>query len=108
MSERITIALDVMSGDHGIDAVVPAALDTLSRHSNVDLLLVGDEEPIKAALGARANDTRLTFQHSTQVVTMDDPPALALRGKRDSSMRQAINAVKDNRANACVSAGSQN
>ncbi|MEM7292105.1 MAG: phosphate acyltransferase PlsX [Pseudomonadota bacterium] len=105
MSERIAIALDVMSGDHGIDAVVPAALDTIARHPNVDLLLVGDEGAITARLGGDVNNDRIAVLHASQVVTMDDPPALALRGKRDSSMRQSINAVKEGRAQACVSAG---
>ena len=105
MSDSVTIALDVMSGDEGVEAVVPAAIDTLKKHSNVKLLLIGDEKRIAEKLPSGADADRLEVIHASQVVTMDDPPALALRGKRDSSMRQAINCVKEGRAEACVSAG---
>ena len=105
VTDVVTIALDVMSGDKGVDAVVPAALETLNRHSNVRLLLVGDEKAIEASMPGGTRPDRIEIQHASQVVTMDDPPALALRGKRDSSMRLAINCVKEGRADACVSAG---
>ena len=95
-----------MSGDLGVDAVVPAALQTLRKHANVNLLMFGDETEIRARLGSESFPSdRLQIEHTSQVVSMEDPPALALRTKRDSSMRQAINAVKDGRAAACVSAG---
>ncbi|MEM7208304.1 MAG: phosphate acyltransferase PlsX [Pseudomonadota bacterium] len=104
-TDRITIALDVMSGDEGVDAVVPAAIETLDKHNNVDLILVGDADAIDAKLADHKSDGRIEVRHASEVVTMDDPPALALRGKRDSSMRQAINTVKEGAAQACVSAG---
>ncbi len=105
MSNPVTIALDVMSGDAGGNATIPAALDTLKRHANINLLLLGDETEIAQKLTGDFDARRIEIQHTSQVVTMDDSLALALRGKRDSSMRQSINAVKQGKADACVSAG---
>ena len=103
----LTIALDVMGGDHGPEVVVPAALRFLRKRDNFSLLLVGDEDVIKThldKLGAGDNP-RLQIQHASQSVDMDELPSHALRFKKDSSMRVAINAVKEGRAQACVSAG---
>ena len=104
-SDRITIALDAMGGDHGADVVVPAAVDYLKRDPAVDLILVGREDAIRAHLGEAANDPRLCVRHATQEVGMDELPSRALRGKKDSSMRVAIDLVKRGEASACVSAG---
>ena len=102
-----TIALDTMCGDHGPSVVIPAALSSLDQHADLKLILVGDSALIEQELKAATADQlrRIEVQHSTQVVAMDEPPAQALRSKKDSSMRVAINMVKDNRADACVSAG---
>ena len=106
MPQEVTIALDVMSGDRGIEAVIPAVEQTLSRHNHVRFLLVGDEKAIDAKLSSGVDqDRRIEIIHASQVVTMEDSPVQALRGKRDSSMRVAINCVKDGHAEACVSAG---
>lgn len=106
MSESVTIALDAMGGDDGASVVVPAALQALQRHSQLHLILVGDESVLTPALSQQNYDkARLTIHHATQVVEMDDPPALALRTKKDSSMRVAINLVKEGVASACVSSG---
>ncbi|MDD3517430.1 MAG: phosphate acyltransferase PlsX [Chromatiales bacterium] len=108
MNEHFTIALDAMGGDHGAEVVVPAAVKALDRYPDVHLILVGDEATIREYLQAhktRADDSRLRIRHATQVVGMDEPPAQALRSKKDSSMRVAINLVKDGTAHACVSAG---
>ena len=107
MSENLTIALDVMGGDHGPGVVVPAALRVLSRRPDIRLLLVGDRAIIERSLGGRADDPgdRIEIQHASQRVEMDEPPSRALRFKKDSSMRVAINMVKEGRAQACVSAG---
>lgn len=101
------IALDAMGGDHGPSVVIPAALSSLDQHDDLKLILVGDSARIEQELKAATADqlSRIEIQHSTQVVAMDEPPAQALRSKKDSSMRVAINMVKDNRADACVSAG---
>lgn len=106
-SELIVIALDAMGGDHGPRVTVSAALHILARQSDIRLILVGDQATLEAAIGdagARFGD-RLNIQHASQVVAMDELPSQALRGKKDSSMRVAINLVKEGRAHACVSAG---
>ncbi len=107
MTERITIALDVMGGDHGMSVVLPAAVRVLSKRNDLDLLLVGDQERIRqelAGLGQTDNE-RLSIQHASQFVEMDEPASHALRHKKDSSMRVAINLVKEGAAQGCVSAG---
>ncbi len=103
----ITVAIDAMGGDHGAHVTVPAALEILRRDPEVNIVLVGLSEVIEAELRAcqAQPGSRLRIHHACEVVTMDDPPALALRSKKDSSMRVAINLVKSGEANACVSAG---
>jgi glycerol-3-phosphate acyltransferase PlsX len=96
-----------MGGDHGPHVTVPAALDFLSRWPDVALVLVGSPEAIARELTARgaASGERLRVRATSQVVGMDEPPAQAMRFKKDSSMRVAINLVKAGEAHACVSAG---
>jgi phosphate acyltransferase len=104
---RITIAIDAMGGDHGPSVIVPAALQALVVHHHLQLILVGDSTILQTELekhGAVVGD-RLTIQHASQRVEMDESPAIALRSKKDSSMRVAINLVKEGLASACVSAG---
>jgi len=107
MTSVYTIALDAMGGDFGLSVVVPAAITSLKNYDDLALVLVGDEEKVKAELKKHGQKTseRLTVHHASQVVDMGEAPALALRGKKDSSMRVAINLVKDGKANAAVSAG---
>ena len=102
-----TISIDAMGGDHGPDVVIPAALRALEKHPNIKLILVGDETVLADKLKEHhvENDSRFIIHHASQQVEMDESPALALRGKKDSSMRVAINLVKDGTASACVSAG---
>ena len=103
----LTLALDAMGGDHGPHVVVPAALSVLAEQADLTLILVGNQDLIAHELRvhhAVASD-RLQIHHASQHVEMDEPPAQALRGKKDSSMRVAINLVKEGRAQACVSAG---
>lgn len=107
MTSLHRIAIDTMSGDNGLEAAIPAALMFLKEYTDTALILVGDKALITAELSdlkEQAND-RLIIQHASQVVTMGEAPALALRGKKDSSMRVAINLVKENSADAAVSAG---
>ena len=96
-----------MGGDHGPSVVVPAALRALERDRDLALILVGDEATLLATLAeSKATPSeRLRLHHATQKVEMDELPSQALRGKRDSSMRVAINLVKEGEAQACVSAG---
>ncbi|MGI9311699.1 MAG: phosphate acyltransferase PlsX [bacterium] len=132
----ITLSIDAMSGDRGLAATVPAALQVLARHDEVALILVGDAPRIERALDdasasslstgngtARARrsatrrsaklssrlpaqmSSRLSVVAASEVVAMDESAAAALRKKKDSSMRVAINLVHDGRADACISSG---
>ena len=103
----ITIAIDAMGGDHGPHVTVPAALAALKVDDQLNIVLVGLEDVIKAELKAHKASTspNLRIHHSTEVVLMDESPQSALKNKKDSSMRVAINLVKSGEANACVSAG---
>lgn len=95
-----------MGGDHGVVVTLPAALAFARHEPQVHLLLVGRSAEIEPMIaGATDVRTRLEVVHAEEVVGMDDPPAQALRGKRNSSMRIAVNLVKDGRADAAVSAG---
>jgi glycerol-3-phosphate acyltransferase PlsX len=107
MSRKVTIALDAMGGDRGPEAVVPAALATLERDDSVSLTLVGLPETLDRAKAEAKNryGSRLGFKVATEVVTMDEPPADALRRKKDSSLRVALELVKNGEADACVSSG---
>ena len=107
----ITISLDAMGGDFGPDCVVPAALEIVQNYSYVKLILAGDERLLKEKLTEYRSDfysedaARIIIQNTTQVVGSNEAPSLALRGKKDSSMRVAINLVKEGVADANVSAG---
>jgi glycerol-3-phosphate acyltransferase PlsX len=107
MSTGVTVALDAMGGDVGPDAVVPAALVALAEHEDLSIILVGDEAVLQTTLDRHRAGTgeRLRIRHASQVVRMDDLPSHAMRNKKDSSMRVAINLVKEGEAAACVSAG---
>jgi phosphate acyltransferase len=96
-----------MGGDHGPHVTVAAALEFQARVADVDIVLVGVREAIEAELAARraAAGARVRVHAAHEVVGMDEPPAAALRYKKDSSMRVAVNLVKSGDAHACVSAG---
>lgn len=96
-----------MGGDHGPGVTVPAALAALRSHASIKLILVGQRDALVPELQKqRAGESeRLSIHHASQLVGMDEPPAQALRTKKDSSMRVAINLVKTGGAQACVSAG---
>jgi phosphate acyltransferase len=103
----ITIALDAMGGDHGAHVTVPAAASFLARTPQARIILVGQEPVVRAEMKAAglSTDTRVRVQHASELVGMDESIATALRGKRDSSMRVAIDLLKSGEADACVSAG---
>ncbi len=103
----ITIAIDAMGGDHGPHVTVPAALKALAEDDQLNIVLVGLEDAIQAELKAHKATTspRLRIHHASEVVLMDESPQSALKNKKDSSMRVAINLTKSGEANACVSAG---
>ncbi len=100
----IRIAIDCMGGDRGLPATIPGALAMLAHCEDVELLMVGPEAEVRAALGAHAGHARVRVVPATQLVDMAEQPKAAYR-KRDSSMRVAINLVKSGQADACVSAG---
>jgi len=95
-----------MGGDHGPPVTVPAGVDMLAKYPHLRLILVGEEEALLPELAQLSYDkTRLVLHHASQRVEMDESPSQALRSKKDSSMRVAINLVKEETAQACVSAG---
>lgn len=103
----VTIALDAMGGDHGPAITVPGALAALRKLPDLKLVLAGQRAILEKEIARHrgVDHTRLRIENATQVVGMDEPPAQALRGKKDSSMRVAINLVKSGAAQAVVSAG---
>lgn len=96
-----------MGGDHGPSVTVPAALAALQRDVGLRITLVGLKDPLRELLSGAAAPLleRITVREASQVVTMDEKPQEALRKKKDSSMRVAIDLVKAGEADACVSAG---
>lgn len=97
-----------MGGDHGLSVVIPACVHATRNNPNLHLILVGLEEKINVALKKQqCNDVshQLSVVHAPEIVTMDELPSHALRTKKESSMRVAINLVKEGKAQACVSAG---
>ena len=103
----VTVAIDAMGGDHGPAVTLAAALAFLEATPDARVIAVGTEPALRAALLKLRSPAldRLTLHPASEVVEMHEPPALALRNKKDSSMRVAINLVKDGAAEACVSAG---
>jgi glycerol-3-phosphate acyltransferase PlsX len=103
----IKISIDCMGGDHGPSVTIPAALSFLAAEPDAELILVGLEPELRAELKKHKAEhhSRLSVVHASEVVAMDDPLEVALRRKKDSSMRVAIELVKDGKAKACVSAG---
>ncbi|QNA89526.1 phosphate acyltransferase PlsX [Massilia sp. Dwa41.01b] len=103
----IKISIDCMGGDHGPSVTIPAALSFLKQQPEAELILVGLEDTLRAELKKHhaENNPRLSIKHASEVVAMDDPVEVALRRKKDSSMRVAVELVKDGSAAACVSAG---
>ena len=104
---KTVIAVDAMGGDHGPSVTVPACVDFLATHSDAELLLVGLKEPLRRELAHHHADKepRITIVEATEVVGMDENVRSAIRTKKHSSMRIAIDLVKEGRAHACVSAG---
>ena len=103
----VTVAVDAMGGDHGPSVTVPACLEFLAATLDTRVILVGQQGALEAALATTrpALRERVSVHPASEVVDMDEPPADALRRKKDSSMRVAINLVKEGAAHACVSAG---
>ena len=106
MVKPVTIAVDAMSGDQGVEVTVPASLAMLKTHEELHLILVGRKESIEPLLPTAGNgNSRVRIHDAREVVAMDEAPADAMRKKKDSSMRVAINLVHAGEAGACISAG---
>lgn len=103
----VTLAIDCMGGDHGPSVTVPAALEFLRSDPDCSVILVGREEVLRPLVGKPRQEfsSRLSIRHASEFVSMDDPVAVALRNKKDSSMRVAAELVKSGEAQAAVSAG---
>src|SRR5437773_12519006 len=103
----VTIAVDAMGGDHGPPVTVPASLQFLEQAPDARFVLVGNERAVRESLepAKTASIDRISVQPASEIVEMHEAPADALRRKKDSSMRIAINLVKQGAAEACVSAG---
>ena len=106
--DNICIAIDAMGGDYGPSVTIPAALQVLSEYPELNLILVGKKHLIELALKGMSiswDQSRLSIQNASQVIRMDELPSHALRGKKDSSIRVALNLLQSGHAQACVSAG---
>jgi glycerol-3-phosphate acyltransferase PlsX len=103
----VVLSVDTMGGDHGVNVTVPACLRFLKEHLDVSLILVGDRDTIYKHIGNDLSlySERIDVVHTTEVVGMDESPQTAMRNKKDSSMRVAINLIKQGKAGAVVSAG---
>lgn len=102
----IRIALDAMGGDHAPDMVIEATVRACGEHPDVVFILVGQEERIRHVLEhAKVDPARLTIHHASEVVGMGEKPSVALRTKKDSSLRVGANLVKSGQADAFVSSG---
>src|SRR5574338_887376 len=96
----LTVAVDAMSGDHGAEVAVPAALDVLAATPDLRLIVVGRGEIVRPLLGRAGDSERCRFVEAAEVVGMDERPQDALRKKKNSSMRVAINLVEQGEATA--------
>jgi glycerol-3-phosphate acyltransferase PlsX len=107
MGKPVRVALDAMGGDAGPNVCIPAAQQMLARNPNLEIMLVGLAEVLEPIIdqSAKHSTDRLKIIDAREVVAMDEPPAEALRKKKNSSLRVAINLVKNGDADACVSAG---
>lgn len=103
----VKLTIDCMGGDHGPSVTVPAAVKFVRAYPDANLMLVGIEDAIRAQLKKckALDEPALTIVPATEVVAMDDPVEVALRKKKDSSMRVSLNHVKEGEAQACISAG---
>ncbi len=104
---QIKLAVDMMSGDNGAQEFLPAVVSALNVHDNLSVLAIGRSDELLPLLEKEPffKSGRITLIPATEVVEMDDAPQSALRNKKDSSMRVAIDCVKDGRADAAMSAG---
>jgi len=104
LNDFVTLSLDVMSGEKDPEASITAALNLLTLREDVKIILVGNQEIIEKQTLGKAID-RLQILHAEEVVLMNDSPIVVLRKKKQSSMRLAIDLVKNDVSQACISSG---
>lgn len=107
MPDKLVISIDAMGGDQGPPVVIPAVKKALEKNPDVAIILVGDQTVLTPLLKKQhlTLSDRLTLHHTPEMIRMDELPSQALRTKKQSSMRLAIELVKEGTAQACVSAG---
>ncbi len=102
----VRLAVDCMGGDHGLSVTLPAVASAVARLQDTSFVLVGPQTQIQEALPAALREhPRISFRNATEVIAMDDAIEVALRRKKDSSMRVAVELIKSGEADAAVSAG---
>ena len=107
MAELVKVALDAMGGDNAPAEIVKGAVEALNENDKLKVYTVGDENAIKAELAKYTYDaSRLEIVHTTEVIETAEPPVMAIRKKKDSSIVKAMNMVKNKECDAFVSAGS--
>lgn len=107
MAELVKVALDAMGGDNAPAEIVKGAVEALNENEKLKVYTVGDETAIKAELAKYTYDaSRLEIVHTTEVIETAEPPVMAIRKKKDSSIVKAMNMVKNKECDAFVSAGS--
>ena len=107
MADMTRVALDAMGGDNAPGEIVKGAVDAVNEYTNIEVVLVGDSKEVEAELLKYQYDKeRISVVHTTETISMDEPPVNAIRKKKDSSLVVAMNMVKKKEADAFVSAGS--
>ena len=107
MAEYVNVALDAMGGDNAPAAVIEGAVQALAENKQLKVTLVGIEDVIQEELKKHTYDAdRVTIVHASEVIETAEPPVMAIRKKKDSSIVKAMTMVKDGECDAFVSAGS--
>ena len=107
MGEYVNVAVDAMGGDNAPKEIIKGAIEAINENKNVKVYLVGKEDVMKAELaGYTYDDSQLTLVHAEEVIETAEPPVMAIRKKKDSSLVKALNLVKEGTCDAYVSAGS--
>lgn len=107
MQDLVKVAVDAMGGDHAPAEIVKGAIEAINRARNIKVFLVGKEDVVKEELMKYTyNKEQLEVIHASEVIATDEPPVMAIRRKKDSSLVKAMNMVKNQEADALVSAGS--
>ena len=107
MGELIKVAVDAMGGDNAPAEIIKGAIEAVNEHRNIVVILVGQEDIIEEELKKYTYDTsQINVKNATEIIEMAEPPVMAIRKKKDSSIVVGMNLVRNNEADAFVSAGS--